>query len=100
MRRVRRYQDFIIPLKRNSKLIDYSIETERHFMFQDRPVFYSKYERDGRTLYTFRNDFLKAEEGKDHLRRHEDGPAAFRKIRGRMGTISVITNLKVSGEIV
>lgn len=91
---------FIIPLKRNSKLIDYSIEMERHFMFQDRPVFYSKYERDGRTMYTFRNDFLRAEEEKDYLRRHVNSPAAFKKIRERMGTISVMTNLKVSGEIV
>lgn len=92
---------FIIPLKRNSKLIDYSAGTGRHFMFQDRPIFYSRYERDGRTLYTFRNDFLGAEEEKDYLRRHENGSkSAFRKIRDRMGTISVITNLKVSGEIV
>ncbi|MHB1708757.1 MAG: transposase [Thermoplasmataceae archaeon] len=91
---------FIIPLKRNSRLIDYSMEGEKHFMFQERPVFYSKYKRDGRTVYTFRNDFLKAEEEKDYLRRHGNGSAAFRKIRERMGTISVITNLKVSGEIV
>ncbi|EQD70837.1 hypothetical protein B1B_04783, partial [mine drainage metagenome] len=92
---------FIIPLKRNSKLIDYSTGTERHFMFEDRPVFYSRYERDGRTLYTFRNDFLRAEEEKDYLRRHEKGSKpTFRKIRERMGTISVTTNLKASGEIV
>jgi transposase len=92
---------FIIPLKRNSKLIDYSIGTEKHFMFQDRPVFYSKYQDGGRTVYTFRNDFLRAEEEKDYLERHRDGPAsAFRKARERMGTISIVTNLKVSGEIV
>ncbi|EQD75588.1 transposase IS4, partial [mine drainage metagenome] len=92
---------FIIPLKRNSKIIDYSMHEERHFMFQDRPVFYSRYKRDGRTVYTFRNDFLKAEEEKDYLRRHEKGSeSAFRKLGERMGTISVITNLRVSGEIV
>lgn len=92
---------FIIPLKRNSRIIDYSIHEERHFMFQDRPVFYSRYERDGRRVYTFRNDFLRAEEEKDYLRRHENGSEkAFGNLRERMGTISVITNLRVSGEIV
>ena len=90
---------YIIPLKRSSKLIDYSIQTEKHFMFHDQPIFYSKYERSGRTMYTFRNDFLKAEEEKDYLRR-EKSPEKFKAIRERMGTISVITNLKVSGEIV
>ncbi|MCW6159056.1 MAG: transposase [Thermoplasmatales archaeon] len=91
---------FIIPLKRNSKLIDYTVEQGRHFMFQDHPIFYSKYQSNGRSMFTFRNDFLKAEEEKDYLRRHEKVTAAFRNISGRMGTISVITNLKASGEIV
>jgi transposase len=90
---------YIIPLKRSSKLIDYSFQTEKHFMFHDQPIFYSKYERSGRTMYTFRNDFLKAEEEKDYLRR-EKSSEKFKAIRERMGTISVITNLKVSGEIV
>ena len=90
---------FIIPLRRNSRLIDYSMKGEKHFMFQDHPIFYSKYERDGRILYTFRNDFLKAEEEKDYLKRHSSS-SGFIKINKRMGTISVMTNLKASGEIV
>ena len=70
-------------------------------MFQDHPIFYSRYIRDDLTMFTFRNDFLKAEEQKDYLRRHEKGSeTTFRKLRERMGTISVVTNLKVSGEIV
>ena len=89
----------IMPLKRNSRLIDYSTEGERHFMFQDHPIFYRKYESSGHTMYTFWNDFLKAEEEKDFLA-GSGSPARFRALRDRMGTISVITNLKVSGEIV
>ena len=34
----------IIPLGRNSKLIDYSMEQGRHFMFHDHPIFYSRYQ--------------------------------------------------------
>ena len=90
---------YIIPLKRDSKLIDYSTEGEKHFMFQDHPVFYRKHAVGNRAMHTFRNDFLKAEEEKDFLAR-SGSPARFTAIRERMGTISVITNLKVSGEII
>ena len=76
---------FIIPLKRNSKLIDCSMEQGIHFMFQDHPILYSRYKSNGRSMFTFLNDFLKAEEEKDYLRRHEKESAAFRNISGRMG---------------
>ncbi len=92
---------FIMPMRRNSRLIDYTISMEKHFMFQDHPIFYYRCIRDDLTVFTFRNDFPKAAEEKDHLRRHEKGSeTAFRRPRERMGTISMVTNLKVSGEIV
>ena len=91
---------FVMPLRRNSKMIDYSTEQGRHFMFQDHPILFSRYQSNRRSMFTFRNDFLKAEEEKVYIRRHEKGSAAFRHISGRMGTISVVTNLKASGEIV
>ena len=50
-------------------------------------------------MFTSRNNFLKVEK-RDDLRRHDEGPAAFRSISSRTGTISAITNLKASGEII
>ena len=92
---------YIIPLRRNSRIIDYSRSGEKHFMFQDHPIFYSKYPHGNSRVYTFRNDFLKAEEEKDFLRRNEKvSESTLAKVRERMGTISVMTNLHVSGEIV
>jgi len=92
---------YIIPLRRNSKLIDYSTDGEKHFMFQDHPIFYRRYSNGDNTVYTFRNDFLKAEEEKDFIGRNEKvSGSMLKKARERMGTISVITNLHVSGEIV
>ena len=92
---------FIIPLRRNSRLIDYSQSGEKHFMFQDHPVFYRKYSHEDLSIFTFRNDFLKAEEEKDFLSRNgKVSESVLAKARERMGTISVITNLRVSGEIV
>ncbi|MGP6207951.1 transposase [Cuniculiplasma sp. SKW3] len=61
---------FIMPLRMNSRLIGYTISMEKHFMFQDDPIFYSRYISDDLTMFTFRNDFIKAEEEKDYLRRH------------------------------
>lgn len=87
---------YIIPLKRNSRLIDYS-DQGKHFTFQDHPIFHAKYKSGERTIHTFRNDFLRAEEEKDYLRRKKSG---FDRVRERMGTISVITDLHVSGEII
>ncbi|MEM4090751.1 MAG: transposase [Thermoplasmatales archaeon] len=90
---------YIIPLKRNSKLISYDSEGGKHFMFQDHTIFYSKYSSSGETMFTFRNYFLKAEEEKYFLGMNKS-TKRFTAIRDRMGTISVITNLKVPGEIV
>jgi len=90
---------YIIPLRSIPDPIDYSFHEEKHFMFHGYPIFYSKYERSGMAMYTFRNDFLNGEKERDYLRRSKP-QARFRTIRERMGTISVITNLKVSGEIV
>jgi len=92
---------YIIPLRRNSKLIDYSTDGEKHFMFQDHPIFYHKYSKENHTVFTFRNNFLKAEEEGDFIRRNEKiSETMLKKAREKMGTISVITNLHVSGEIV
>ena len=49
----------------------------------------------------FRNDFLKAREEKDYLWRHEKvSERGLRKLKERMGTISMVTNLRASGKIV
>ena len=85
---------YIIPLKRNSKLIDYSLQQKSYFMFEGKPIFYAKHRINNRTIYTFRNDFLKADEERDYLSRHR----TLSKIRERMGTISVITNLNETAE--
>ena len=56
-----------------------------------------------RRVYLFRDPSFRAEEEKDFLRRHEGKRGAvkqFREREKRMGTFPVITDLKVSGEII
>jgi transposase len=49
---------FIIPLKGNSKLIDYTITMNRYFMFQDHPIFYARHAAGGYTMFTCRDGCL------------------------------------------
>ncbi len=90
---------YIVPLKRNSRLINYDTERKNYFIFENRPVWYS-HERD---VILFLDPGLKAEEEKDFLRRMQgkrNAVAKFHAAEKRMGTMAVITDLKVSGEIV
>ncbi|MDG7036462.1 MAG: hypothetical protein JRM72_03630 [Nitrososphaerota archaeon] len=54
----------------------------------------SKYRKSNRAIYTFRNDFLRAEEKRNYLNRHR----SLGKLKERMGTISVTTNLNATAE--
>lgn len=92
---------YILPIKRNSRLIPYNIEMNRYFLYEDRPVWYS-FSAGKRNVYLFQDSSLKAEEEKDFLRREEGKRGAvskFRAVEKKMGKIAVVTDLKVSGEI-
>jgi len=93
---------YILPLKRNSTLISYDMKMKRYFPYEDRPVWYSM-SPGKRNIYIFQDISLKAEEEKDFLRREEGKRGAvsrFRSIENRMGKIAVMTDLKVSGEVI
>jgi len=105
---------YIIPLKRNSSLIDYSRigqgnrkAFDGYFLFEKRAIWYYKYELEGGNLkgkkvIVFLDERLRAEEEKDYLSRIEKNDTAtldnFFENQHRMGTIAVITNLDKSGE--
>ncbi len=93
---------YILPLKRNSTLISYDMKMKRYFPYEDRPVWYSM-SPGKRNIYIFQDTSLRAEEEKDFLRREEGKRGAvsrFRSIENRMGKIAVMTDLKVSGEVI
>lgn len=105
---------YIIPLKRNSSLIDYTKigqgnrkSFDGYFLFEKRAIWYYKYELEdgdlkGKNVIVFLDERLRAEEEKDYLSRLEKNDTAtldnFFKIQHRMGTIAVITDLDKSGE--
>lgn len=105
---------YLLPLKRNSSLIDYSkIQTgdrrafDGYFLFEKRAIWYYSYrlregELTGRQITVFMDERLKAEEEKDYLSRADKVDTTtletFFTVQHRMGTISVITDLDESGE--
>lgn len=105
---------YLLPLKRDSALIDYTkIQKgdrrafDGFFLFEKRAVWYYSYELKegnlaGKRIIVFLDERLKAEEEKDYLTRIDKTDTEtlenFFEDQYRMGTISVITDLEESGE--
>ena len=67
---------YIIPLQRNNKLIDYSPlqaasfkQNLSYFIYQERITWYYKYEAEGEHFITFLNEGLRAKEESDYVSR-------------------------------
>jgi len=98
---------YIIPLRRNNALIDFSPlqkanfkkELENYFIFQDRVIWYYQYEKDGQKIVTFLDDKLKVEEEADYLKRTKSHPekyseeSFYQKINA-FGTLTLVSNIR------
>ena len=97
---------YIIPLRRNSSLINYNQhktsdlkDFDGHFMYEKNIIWYNQNMINGKRIITYRNDSLRAEEINDYLRRCETLPEkyseeAFYEKQYGFGTISFITNIE------
>ncbi len=89
--------NYILPLKRNSDLIDYGPSTgdrsgfSGYFMFDNRPVWYHS-SRKGRRVVLFLDESLRLEEERDMLLR-DNGKEEFHEKQFILGTMAVITDL-------
>jgi len=97
---------YIIPLKRNSKMIDYSPlsnsdfkTTASFFVWQERIIFAYEYECDGKRIITYRDDRLLVEEQEDYLLRTKTKPELYSK-KGfnekyhQFGTLTLLCGIK------
>jgi hypothetical protein len=99
---------YVLPLKRDSSLIDYGRVRKgdkralRYFVFEGRPIWYHRYpleeeEGGGRSIFLFLDERLKTEEEKDFLARTERGDRErmklFYRMQYRIGTIAVMTDI-------
>lgn len=97
---------YIIPLRRNSTLIDYNpIEKgdfekfDGYFMYEKKIIWHYQKKQNNKRIIIYKNDELKNEEINDYLRRCETLPEkyetkTFYQKQHKFGTIAFISNLK------
>jgi hypothetical protein len=99
--------EYILPLKRNSSIIDYTPlqKADRrklggYFFFEKRCIWhYEKHLEGGRRLIVFLDEKLKAEEEKDFLSRVDERALELDKYYRKqhtLGTIAILTNTSFS----
>lgn len=98
--------DYILPLRRNSSLVDYSpIQSgdrksfDGYFLFEKRVIWYYERKKDDRRIIVFLDEKLKAEEEKDFITHIDNGIKPVDDYYDRqykLGTIAVITKTKTS----
>jgi transposase len=100
--------NYIFPLKRDSKLIDYKRLKSReykkafdgHFLYHDRPIFYYQLKpQNGRQVTVFYDPKLKLDEESSYLRRIDQklegyNLESYQKKQLYFGTMSMISNIK------
>ncbi|MBK6482417.1 MAG: transposase [Chitinophagaceae bacterium] len=100
---------YIIPLRRNVSVIDYSKlqpglsyeKLDGYFSFEKRIVWYYTLNTEWGSLYVYTDDFLKAEEQRDYLMRIEKYPdkytlEQYHQKQSQFGTIALLTNGKTT----
>jgi len=100
--------DYILPLKRNSSLIDYSpIQSgdkksfDGHFLFEKRVIWYYEREKNNRRIIVFLDEKLKAEEEKDFITHIDNGKKPMDGYFDRqfnMGTIAVVVKTSFNAD--
>ena len=97
---------YIIPLRRNNALIDFSPlqmgdfkkELKNHFIYQDRVIWYYQYEKNGHKIVTFLDEKLKVEEEADYLKRIMSLPekyteeSFYQKVNA-FGTLTIVSKI-------
>lgn len=99
---------YILPIKRNSSLIDYSpfsqadkTKLDGHFFFEKRVIWHSTKKIEKRKIVTFTDNYLKNEEEKDFLARiekQEQTLTEFQEKQYSLGTITIITDCENTPE--
>lgn len=102
--------EYIISLRRNNRLIDYSVfekgiksEFDGYFIYEDRIIWYKTSNSGKGNVHTFLSDELKTEESSDYLKRIETHPEKysieeFHNNVKVLGTLSILTNTEKSAE--
>lgn len=87
---------FIVAIRRDFDIIDYSMPLGRSFIYHNRGINSGKKAIDNRILYMFEDLSLKAEEETNIIRKIEEGIKAQKDLddaRSTLGKVSLLSNL-------
>ena len=88
---------FIMPLRRNSSMADYSMKPNSSFVYRERGILCSfKDQEGGSRVYTFQDQSLMAEESSNFIKMVAEGKKSqkdYEEAQPAFGKISMLTNL-------
>lgn len=85
---------FIIPLKRDSSMINYRIKMDSFFIYHERPIKFTKYKNGTLFLYTYEDLALKIEEEKTYFTLLSKGKKVDFKEEWA-GKITLVSNIEL-----
>ena len=94
---------FIMPLRRNQDMIDYSMDLNSSFVYRDRGIRSGFLNRNGLRIYMFQDQMLMAEESSTLIRMIAEGrrkQKEFLSEQMKFGKISILSNVKVDPETI
>jgi hypothetical protein len=87
---------FIMPLRRNQKMIDYGMEMNSSFVYRDRGIRSGFMNRNGLRIYMFQDQMLMAEESSTFIRIIAEGRRTQKEFSiesRKFGKISILSNV-------
>lgn len=92
---------FILPLRRNFRIIDYNLRLSNSFIYRDRGINWGRKKVGRYFLYVFEDVKLRAEEETNFIKMIENGKrkrAKLNKEKTKFGKIAILSNLDDSGK--
>ena len=94
---------FIMPLRRNQDIIDYSIDLGSSFVYRDRGIRSGFLNRNGFRIYMYLDRMLMAEESSTFIKMIAEGKRKQNEFQSeymKFGKISILSNLKDDPQII
>ena len=94
---------FIVAIKRNFRIIDYSMKLDRSFIYRDRGINSGKKETGGKFLYMYEDAMMRAEEETNLIRKIQEGTKTQKDLdeeRPELGKFSILSNMDDDPETV
>ena len=94
---------FIVAIKRNFRIIDYTMKLDRSFIYRDRGINSGKKETGGKFLYMYEDTMMRGDEETNLIKKIEEGTKTegdLEEERPKLGKFSILSNMDDDPETV